>query len=99
MAKNEKPVVVVVEGGIVQTVFRVDASKLKGYVFVDYELVDYDVFETEGAQEIAEIWNGFSPELKAYFKKHLKREYAKFQARIAEGTESDAKGGNERESL
>jgi len=43
MAKHEKPVVVVVEGGIVQTVFRVDASKRKGYVFVDYELVDYDV--------------------------------------------------------
>jgi len=99
MTKQEKPVVVVVEGGIVQTVFRIDASRPKGYVFVDYELVDYDVFETEGAEEIAEIWNGFSPELKAYFKKHLKREYAKFQARIAEETESDTKGENERETL
>jgi hypothetical protein len=96
MAKHEKPLVVVVEGGIVQTVFRVDASKRKGYVFVDYELVDYDVFETEGAGEIAEIWNGFSPELKAYFKKHLKNEYAKFQVRIAEANDENrlaVKGG------
>jgi hypothetical protein len=99
MAKHEKPVVVVVEGGIVQCVFRVDTSKRKGYSFVDYELVDYDVFETEGAKEIAEIWNGFSPELKAYFKKHLKNEYAKFRARIAEETECDMKGERERESL
>ena len=99
MGKHEKPVVVVVEGGIVQSVFRVDASKRKGYVFVDYELVDYDVFETEGSKEIAEIWKGFSPELRAYFKKHLKREYAKFRARIAEETESNTKGETDRETL
>jgi len=77
------PLVVFVEGGIVQTVLRVDSTAPKGYRFLEYELCDYDVFDTESGQDIKEIWDNFSPELQAYFKNHLKAEYAKFQLRIS----------------
>ena len=81
---KESNLVVFVEGGLVQSVLRVDSTAPKGYRFAEYELVDYDVFNTEGNEEIKGIWDGFSPELRAYFRDHLKTEYAKFQERIAE---------------
>jgi hypothetical protein len=81
-SKNSNPLVIYVEGGIVQTVLRVDSTAPKGYRFAEYELVDYDVFDTESGEDIKGVWDGFSPELQAYFKNHLKAEYAKFQLRI-----------------
>lgn len=81
-SQNSNPMVVFVEGGIVQSVFRVDSSAQKGYRFSEYELCDYDVFENCTLAEIKDMWDGFSPELQAYFKNHLKAEYKKFQLRI-----------------
>lgn len=81
-SKDTNPLVIFVEGGIVQSVLRVDSTAPKGYRFAEYELVDYDVFDTESGEDIKDIWGGFSPELQAYFKNHLKAEYAKFQERI-----------------
>jgi hypothetical protein len=75
--------VVFVEGGIVQSVLRVDSTAPKGYRFAEYELVDYDVFDSESGEDIKDIWDGFSPELQAYFRKHLKVECTKFHERIA----------------
>jgi len=60
----------------------VDPTAPKGYRFSEYESVDYDVFEAESPEEIKDMWDGFSPELQSYFRKHLKAEYAKFQQRI-----------------
>jgi hypothetical protein len=77
------PLAIFVEGGIVQTVLRVNSTAPKGYRFAAYELVDYDVFDTESGEDIKEIWDGFSPELQAYFRNHLKAEYGKFQRRIS----------------
>jgi hypothetical protein len=82
--KSSNPLVVFVEGGIVQSVLRVDSTAPKGYRFAEYELVDYDVFDTESGEDIKEIWGGFSPELQTYFRDYLKDEYAKFQDRISQ---------------
>jgi len=82
-SKSSNPLVIYVEGGIVQSVLRVDSTAPKGYRFAEYELCDYDVFDIESGEDIKSIWHGFSPELQAYFKNHLKAEYAKFQERIA----------------
>lgn len=82
-SKDTNPLVVFVEGGIVQSVLRVDPTAPKGYHFAEYELCDYDVFDTESGEDIKDIWDNFSPELQAYFKNHLKAEYAKFQLRIS----------------
>lgn len=83
-SKSTNPLVVFLEGGIVQSVLRVDSTAPKGYRFAEYELVDYDVFDSESNEEIKDIWDGFSCELQAYFRNHLKAEYKKFQDRIAE---------------
>jgi hypothetical protein len=81
-SKSSNPLVVFVEGGIVQSVLRVDSTAPKGYRFSEHELCDYDVFDTESGEEIKDIWDGFSPELQTYFRDHLKAEYDKFQKRI-----------------
>lgn len=83
-SKNSNPLIAFIEGGILQSLLRVDSTAPKGYRFAEYELVDYDVFDTEGNEGIKEIWDGFSPELQAYFRDYLKAEYKKFQERIAE---------------
>ena len=67
-SKSSNPLVIFVEGGIVQSVLRVDSTAPKGYRFAEYELVDYDVFDTESGEDIKDIWDGFSPELQAYFR-------------------------------
>jgi hypothetical protein len=82
-SKDTNPLVVFVEGGIIQSVLRVDSTAPKGYRFADYEHCDYDVFDTESGEDIKDIWDGFSPELQAYFRTHLKAEFTKFQERIA----------------
>jgi hypothetical protein len=79
--KKEQNVVVFVEGGIVQTVLRPNARTKKGYTFVDYEIVDYDVFQNSDT-DTAEMWDAFSSELKYYFKTRLKHEYRKFQKAV-----------------
>jgi hypothetical protein len=85
--RSKSSTVIFVEGGIVQSVLRVDSTAPKGYRFAEYELVDYDVFQEGDNEEIKEIWDGFSPELQSYFRKYLKAEYKKFQDRIAESVE------------
>jgi len=81
--KVQEPVVFI-EGGIVQSVLIVDAKQKTGYWELPYEVVDYDTFDGSSNKEISEYWDGFSAELKNYFEKHLKSEYAMFQEAIAE---------------
>jgi hypothetical protein len=80
--------VIVVEGGIVQDVFALDASQPNGYRDLAHTLVDYDIFEGDPAEDIAARWNGFPGELQAYFAKHLPREYGMFQEAVKEAQAS-----------
>jgi len=76
--------VVTVEGGIVQDVFVLDASAKNGYRSLSYTCIDYDIFESDPAEEIAERWNGLPAELRQYFEKHLPHEFGLFQQAVKE---------------
>ena len=75
--------VVFVEGGIIQTLLALDPRAKDGYRELEYELVDYDIFEGTPAEDIAEKWNSFSPELQLYFETRLTDERARFLAAVA----------------
>ena len=73
------PLAIFIEGGLVQDVGRLTP---KGFLDVEYELMDYDVLETIDDFEVKEYFERRSPELRAYIQKFLPEEYAKFQEAI-----------------
>jgi hypothetical protein len=73
------PLVIFVEGGIVQDVGRVSPS---GFLEVPYDLVDYDTFETSEDHEVFLHWSSLSPAVQDYIRTKLPDEYEKFQERI-----------------
>lgn len=81
LSEVEASPVVVLEGGILQALFIVDPKARRGFRDLSYTLVDYDIFEDETDEEIAERWNNFPPELQRYFQEKLPYEYGKFQGR------------------
>jgi len=86
--QRRRPAVVTVEGGIVQSVFQVTPELPKGYLGVNYEVLDYDVL-TGGSytpDDVKAAWQGLSPQLRAYIEKHLPKEYTEIQERISAAT-------------
>lgn len=84
-ARRRRPVVVTLEGGIAQSVFQVAPERPKGYLGVDYEVLDYDVL-TGGSytpEDVKAAWQGLSPQLRAYVAAHLPEEYSEIQERIS----------------
>ncbi len=78
-------IVVFVEGGIVQAVVDLDAEQpQKG---IEYEVVDYDVLETEGPQDVKEYFDN-RPEAFAYIKRHLPNTYAYIKRAMRDGRET-----------
>jgi len=80
--------VIVVEGGIVQNVFRPTPREAEPFVDVEYDLVDFDIFEGNDDEDIARHWNALEPSTQECFKNHLKDEYKQFKQvldRIARG--------------
>lgn len=73
------PLVIFVEGGLVQDVGRVNPD---GFLSSPYDLVDYDVLETLEDHEIFLHWAGLSPAVQDYIRTKLPDEYEKFQERI-----------------
>jgi len=75
------PLVIFVEGGLVQDVGRVSDT---GFVSAEYDIVDYDILDGSSNEEVKEYFERRSPEVVAYMKKFLPDEYEKFQERIRE---------------
>lgn len=74
--------VIFIEGGIVQSVLIPDFKSMNGYREPAYTVVDYDMFEGDTDEDIAERWEGFDASLKAYIETNLPAEFEKFQERI-----------------
>lgn len=81
------PLVIFVEGGLVQDVNRVNA---KGFIAVDYDIVDYDIFDGTPAVEVKEYFERRSPAVQAYMKEYLPDEYERFQEAIREANKEKA---------
>jgi len=88
---KEKPLVIFVEGGLVQDVIRLNPRAKRGYENAEYDLVDYDVLESSSNQEVKEYFENRSPEVIAYMKKHLPFEYGRFQERIREAEKEESR--------
>jgi hypothetical protein len=82
--------VITVEGGVVQDVFVPDASQPKGFRELEYTIMDYDIFESETNEDIAEYWNNFPPELRGYIEAKLPHEFKLFQDRITEARKMES---------
>jgi hypothetical protein len=89
---KEKPLVIFVEGGLVQDVIYLNPRAKRGYESAEYDLVDYDIFDGSSNQEVKEYFERRSPEVIAYMRKHLPQEYKKFQERIREAEKEEANG-------
>jgi hypothetical protein len=74
--------VIFCDGGLVQAVITLDS--LGGSKAIEYELMDYDVFEDQDSKDIAEYWERRSPELRAYMKDQCNDEYTRFEEIAAE---------------
>jgi hypothetical protein len=70
------PLVIFVEGGVVQDVGRVNTS---GFLAVEHEVMDYDILEGNSDEDVQDYFERRSPELKAYMEKFLPDEFQKFQ--------------------
>jgi len=84
-SRRRRPMVVTLEGGVAQSVFVVAPERPKGYLGVDFEVLDYDVL-TGGSYTYADAkacWQGLSSQLRAYIEKHLPEEHRRFQERIS----------------
>jgi hypothetical protein len=83
------PLVIFVEGGLVQDVGRVNAKgNAEGFLSVEYDIVDYDVLDHGNSnEEVKEYFERRSPAVQAYMKLYLPDEYARFQERIREAKE------------
>jgi hypothetical protein len=75
------PLVIFVEGGLVQDAGRVSPS---GFLSAEYDIVDYDVLEGNTDVEVKEYFESRSPAVQAYMKKYLPYEYERFQEAIRE---------------
>ena len=84
----------IVEGGCVREIFLPVPDDKCGTPFtaVDYDLVDYDIFEGTPDKEIAEYWEKREPETKAYFRKHLPDEFHKFHGRSPQTRHAQKEG-------
>jgi hypothetical protein len=80
------PLVIFVEGGLVQDVGRVNA---KGFLAVDHEVVDYDILEGTTDVEVKEYFERRSPAVQAYMRQYLPDEYERFQEAIRSVEEDD----------
>jgi hypothetical protein len=80
------PLVIFVEGGLVQDVGRVNAE---GFLAVEHDIVDYDILDGTPDIEVKEYFERRSPETIAYMRQFLPDEYEKFQERIREVEAND----------
>jgi len=70
------PLVIFIEGGLVQDVGRVRPS---GFLAVEYDLVDYDVLDQNSPADVKEYWDRRSDEAKEYLKNFVPDSYDAFQ--------------------
>jgi hypothetical protein len=78
--EHEDPVVVI-EGGIVQSVFLPIPDGTRPCTDIAYSLIDYDVLKEEmDFDDILAKWNSFSPALQNYLVTHCSEEFNKYFA-------------------
>jgi hypothetical protein len=75
-------IIVFLEGGLVQGV--VDADAVRPNEGIDYDVVDYDVFDGSSPEEIEDYFEHKEDSTRRYMKKYLPEEYARFQERSKE---------------
>jgi hypothetical protein len=75
------PLVIFVEGGLVQDVGRVNDD---GFLSVEYDIVDYDILEGTVDTDVKDYFERRSPAVQAYMKKYLPDEFERFQEAIRE---------------
>lgn len=84
--------VIVIEGGVVQSVFVPVAGDPKRCKPVTYCLIDYDNLKDGDMsdEDVVEEWNSFSPALKRYYRESCKEEFEKyFEGRLNEACTCD----------
>jgi len=81
------PLVIFVEGGLVQDVGRVSRE---GFLASEYDLVDYDILDGSSNEEVKEYFERRSPAVQAYMKQYLPDEYERFQEAIREVNKEEA---------
>lgn len=81
------PLVIFVEGGLVQDVGRVNDG---GFLSAEYDIVDYDILEGSANVEVKEYFENRSPAVQAYMKEYLPDEYERFQEAIREVDKEEA---------
>jgi hypothetical protein len=93
--------VIVVEGGMVQSVFVPDSEDSKRCIPVMYSLIDYDALRDGMADsDVVEEFNSFSPALKRYYRECCKEEFEKyFENAINEACTCDDSHGTGRNTI
>jgi hypothetical protein len=81
--KQPHPLIVFVEGGIVQDVIALDRKIKDGCRKVKFCMVDYDLLSGGDLEDIKQAWQHFPTELKEYFSEYLPDEKKKYLDAIA----------------
>lgn len=75
-----RPLVIVLEGGLCQDVFRIDSSGAA--IDLTHTVLDWDQFEQDPAEDIADRFAGYPTEVKQYIRTKLPEVYEQFQEAI-----------------